>query len=61
MGTPRLDSREVARAVESADEMVKGMTVQRFEVPYSEAAVEDLRERLKNLDAGEGISIEQAK
>jgi hypothetical protein len=26
--------------------MVKEMTVQRFEVPYSEAAVEDLRERL---------------
>src|ERR1700730_5943793 len=41
-----VESREVARAVKSADEMVKEMTVQRFDVPYSEAAVEDLRQRL---------------
>ena len=36
----------MARAVKSADEMVKEMTVQRFDLPYSEAAVEDLRQRL---------------
>ena len=37
---------EVARAVESADEMVPEMTVERFDARYSEPAVEDLRQRL---------------
>ncbi len=43
---PRFSQREVARADKSANEMVPETTVQRFDVPYSEAAVEDLRQRL---------------
>src|SRR5262249_25310184 len=44
LGTPSIDSSEVVRAVGAADET--GMTIQRFDIPYSAASDEDLRRRL---------------